>query len=84
LQQVIEADASVLIGSTTQTAGLRHPPALSWKIPRRIGKPLRDELTDLYSARLGAQWRVVYRVDESKHTVIAEDIEHRSAAYRPR
>jgi mRNA interferase RelE/StbE len=53
-------------------------------IPRRIGKPLRDELTGLYSARLGAQWRVIYRIDESKHTVIVEDIQHRSTAYRPR
>ena len=54
------------------------------EIPRRIGKPLRDELTGLYSARLGTLWRVVYRIDESKHTVIVEDIQHRSAAYRPR
>jgi mRNA interferase RelE/StbE len=54
------------------------------EIPRRIGKPLRDELTSLYSARLGTQWRVVYRIDQSKHTVIVEDIQHRSTAYRPR
>jgi mRNA interferase RelE/StbE len=54
------------------------------EIPRRIGKPLRDELMGLYSARLGTQWRVVYRIDESKHTVIVEDIQHRSTAYRPR
>lgn len=54
------------------------------EIPRRIGKPLRDELTGLYSARLGTQWRVLYRIDESKHTVIVEDIQNRSAAYRPR
>ena len=52
--------------------------------PRRIGKPLRDELTGLYSARLGTQWRVVYRIDEPKRTVIVEDIQHRSTAYRPR
>lgn len=54
------------------------------EIPRRIGKPLRDELTGLYSARLGTQWRVVYRIDESKRTVIVEDIQHRSTAYRHR
>jgi len=54
------------------------------EMPRRIGKPLRDELTGLYSARLGTQWRVVCRIDESKHTVIVEDIQHRSTAYRRR
>jgi mRNA interferase RelE/StbE len=53
-------------------------------IPYRIGKPLRDELTGFYSARLGTQRRVLYRVDESKHAVIVEDIQHRSTAYRRR
>ena len=53
-------------------------------VPRRIGKPLRDELAGFYSARLGAQWRVIYRIDESKHAVIVEDIQHRSTAYRRR
>lgn len=52
--------------------------------PRRIGKPLRDELAGLYSARLSTQWRVVYRIDESKRTVTVEDIQHRSTIYRPR
>ena len=54
------------------------------EIPRRIGKPLRDELAGFYSARLGTQWRVVYRIDESKRAVIVEDIQHRSTAYRAR
>ena len=54
------------------------------EIPRRIGKPLRDELTGLYSARLGTEWRVIYRIDESKHAVIVEDIQRRSTGYRRR
>lgn len=54
------------------------------EMPRRIGKPLREELTGLHSARLGTRWRVIYRIDESKHTVIVEDIQHRSTAYRRR
>ncbi len=53
-------------------------------IPYRIGKPLRDELTGFYSARLGTQWRVLYRIDEAKRTVIVQDIQHRSTAYRRR
>lgn len=54
------------------------------EIPRRIGKPLRDELAGLWSAHFGTVWRVIYRIDESKHTVIVEDIQHRSSAYRRR
>lgn len=54
------------------------------EIPRRIGRPLREELTGLWSARLGTEWRVIYRIDESKHAVIVEDIQHRSTAYRRR
>jgi len=46
--------------------------------------PLREELAGLWSARLGKRWRVVYRIDEAKHTVIVEDIQHRSTANRRR
>lgn len=52
--------------------------------PRRIGKPLQGELAGLWSARLGTEWRVVYRIDESKHSVVVEDIQHRSTVYRRR
>jgi mRNA-degrading endonuclease RelE of RelBE toxin-antitoxin system len=52
--------------------------------PYRVGKPLRDKLAGLRSARLGTQWRVLYRIDESQRTVIVQDIPHRSAAYRRR
>jgi mRNA interferase RelE/StbE len=52
------------------------------EIPRRVGKPLREELAGLWSARLGTEWRVVYRIDESKHSVVVEDIQHRSTGYR--
>ncbi len=54
------------------------------EMPSRIGTPLRGELTGFHSARLGTQWRVLYRIDESKHAVIVEDIQHRSTAYRRR
>jgi mRNA interferase RelE/StbE len=52
--------------------------------PYRIGKPLRAELSGFHSARLGTQWRILYRIDESKHVVIVEDIQHRATAYRRR
>jgi mRNA interferase RelE/StbE len=52
--------------------------------PYRIGKPLRSTLSGLHSARLGTQRRVLYRIDESKRTVIVQDIQHRSVSYRRR
>lgn len=54
------------------------------KAPYRVGKPLRDRLAGFHSARLGAQWRVLYRIDESKRAVIVQDILHRSTAHRRR
>ncbi len=52
--------------------------------PRRIGKPLRDALTGIFSARLGREWRILYEINDEKRVVIVLDIQHRSAAYRPR
>jgi mRNA interferase RelE/StbE len=52
--------------------------------PGRVGKPLRDKLAGFHSARLGTEWRVLYRIDESKRAVIVQDIQHRSTVYRPR
>ena len=52
------------------------------EIPRRVGNPVREELAGLWSARQGTEWRVVYRIDDSKHTVVVEDIQHRSTVYR--
>jgi mRNA interferase RelE/StbE len=52
--------------------------------PNRVGQPLRDKLAGFHSARLGTEWRVLYRIDESKRAVIVQDIQHRSTAYRPR
>ncbi len=51
-------------------------------VPRRVGKPLRGELSGLHSARFATQWRVIYRIDEGKHAVVVQDIQHRSNAYR--
>lgn len=52
--------------------------------PRRIGKPLRDALTGIHSARLGRDWRILFEIDEARHLVIVLDIQHRSSAYRAR
>ena len=52
--------------------------------PKRVGKPLQNKLAGFHSARLGTEWRVLYRIDEAKHAVIVLDIQHRSTVYRPR
>lgn len=52
--------------------------------PQRVGKPLGAELTGIYSARLGRDWRVLYEINETKHVVVVLDIRRRSTAYRSR
>lgn len=52
--------------------------------PRRVGKPLGEELQGIFSARLRRSWRVLYEIDDVKHTVIVLDVRHRSTAYRQR
>jgi mRNA interferase RelE/StbE len=52
--------------------------------PRRVGKPLGEELVGTYSARLAGDWRVLYEIDEVERLVIVLDIRHRAAAHRRR
>ena len=51
--------------------------------PRIVGKPLRGELTGIWSARRGT-YRVLYRIAEATREVIVLRIEHRRDAFRPR
>jgi len=51
--------------------------------PQRVGKPLKLGLAGLHSARRG-DYRVIYRIDESRHLVDIVAVEHRSDAYRRR
>lgn len=52
--------------------------------PRRVGKPLGEELAGIHSARLRRSWRALYEIDDSRHAVIVLDFRHRSTAYRAR
>jgi mRNA interferase RelE/StbE len=52
--------------------------------PRRVGRPLGEELSGIYSARLARDWRVLYEIDEEKLAVVVLDIRHRATAYRKR
>jgi mRNA interferase RelE/StbE len=51
--------------------------------PRRVGKPLRGELTGIWSARRGT-YRILYRIHDDPREVIVLRIEHRRDVYRPR
>jgi mRNA interferase RelE/StbE len=50
--------------------------------PYRVGKPLRDDLSGVWSARRGT-YRVLYRIREDLREVIVLRVEHRRDAYRP-
>jgi mRNA interferase RelE/StbE len=50
--------------------------------PHRMGKPLREDLAGVWSARRGT-YRVLYRIREDLREVIVLRIEHRRDAYRP-
>ncbi len=50
--------------------------------PHRVGKPLRDDLAGIWSARRGT-YRVLYRIRDDLHEVIVLRVEHRRDAYRP-
>lgn len=66
----------------TAAADLITAPLLA--APRRMAKPLRDELTGVFAARLGRDWRVLYEIDEGRRLVVVLDIQHRAVAYRRR
>ena len=44
--------------------------------PRRVGKPLRNDLVGLFSARRGP-YRVLYRIDGDARTVFIVRVDHR-------
>lgn len=48
--------------------------------PRRVGKPLRNELAGSYSARRG-EFRVIYDIDDDSIRVEVISIRHRLEAY---
>ena len=50
--------------------------------PTRAGKPLREDLAGVWSARRGT-YRVLYRIREDLREVIVLRVEHRRDAYRP-
>lgn len=49
--------------------------------PRRVGKPLREPLAPLYSARRG-EYRVLYRIVDERLIIDVVSITHRRDAYR--
>ena len=50
--------------------------------PRRVGKPLRNDLAGVCSARRGP-YRVLYRIDDAARIVFIVRVDHRADVYRP-
>jgi mRNA interferase RelE/StbE len=50
--------------------------------PRRVGKPLRDDMAGVWAARRGT-YRVLYRINDDLHEVVVLRVDHRRDAYRP-
>lgn len=48
--------------------------------PRKLGKPLREPLAPLFSARRG-EYRVIYRIEDDRLVVGIVTIEHRRDVY---
>ena len=53
------------------------------RTPRRVGKPLHNELAGQWSARRGT-YRVLYTIDDEHQAVTVLDIDCRSGVHRPR
>ena len=51
--------------------------------PHQVGRALRWELEGLHAARRG-DYRIVYRIDEPRRTVVISAVAHRADIYRPR
>jgi mRNA interferase RelE/StbE len=49
--------------------------------PRRVGRELRRELAGVWAARRGT-YRVLYRIDDTRHEVIVICVDHRRDVYR--
>jgi mRNA interferase RelE/StbE len=49
----------------------------------RVGKPLDEPFDGYHSARRGT-YRIIYRINEDKHTVEIHSIRHRRDSYRTR
>ena len=50
--------------------------------PRRVGRALRGDLAGIHAARRGT-YRVLYRINDSRHEVVVLRIDHRRDVYRP-
>jgi len=90
---VTAAGYRLVVSATAERALARLPEAVAAAVvefmvaaliesPRRVGHPLRYELTGLWAARRGP-YRVVYEIDDDDRTVTVLRIDHRADVYRP-
>jgi mRNA interferase RelE/StbE len=85
---------SLAIAASAERSPNRLPPKIATatvefmlgplvEAPRRVGHPLRRELSGLWSARRGA-YRIVYELHEAELLINVVRIDHRADVYRPR
>lgn len=72
-EELLEAVAVAVIGFVTGSL---------LDEPRRVGRELRRELAGVWAARRGT-YRVLYRIDDTRHEVTVVRIDHRRNVYRP-
>jgi mRNA interferase RelE/StbE len=75
---------SDLLPDTVDTAAIEFITGAVLENPRRVAKPLGEEIAGIYSARVARDWRVLYEIDEEKLAVVVLDIRYRAIAYRKR
>ncbi len=51
------------------------------QMPRKVGKPLKKQLEDSYSARRGT-YRIIYDIDEVANRIEILRVDHRADVYR--
>jgi mRNA interferase RelE/StbE len=84
----------VVVSATAERALARLPEGVAAAVvefmvgaliesPRRVGHPLRHELTGLWAARRGP-YRVIYEIDDKDGVIRVLRIDHRADVYRPR
>ena len=69
------------LGESVAAAVLDFIPGALIADPHRVGKELRNQLAGVYNARRGT-YRVLYRIDDERHTVTVIRVDHRRDIYR--
>ena len=82
----------VMASSAARAIAENLPEAVAWAAqdfivgplmqnPRRVGKPLDNDLAGLHSARIGPEHRIIYRIDDEQCEIEVLRIARRADVY---